>query len=255
MIVIYVACIGVSAMHAHNSDDGGIIHNSAESSSEMVAPSATILLGTEIISPHVASPRQPTSESVVCDIAHAAAGTDNANSDNLHQLTGLASWYGGKFQGRRTASGEIFDTNGLTAAHKTLPFNTVVRVVNLSTCEEVAVRINDRGPFIEGRIIDLSRAAAEAIGVLSAGVTPVRLLIEGDISLQIGHTIQIAAFRDRENAVVLLNVLRDAGLVPAIENAKDIGAYRVVLRNIAPDEIDAVRGRLTEIGFSQVLIR
>ena len=75
---------------------------------------------------------------------------------------GLASWYAGKFQGRKTASGEIFDTAKMTAAHKTLAFGTRVRVRNLANEKEVVVRINDRGPFVEGRIIDLSRAAAEA---------------------------------------------------------------------------------------------
>ncbi len=77
----------------------------------------------------------------------------------------IASWYGPRFQGKRTASGERFDTNGLTAAHKTLPFGTRVRVKSLVNGKEVTVRINDRGPFIKGRIIDLSKAAAQAIGL------------------------------------------------------------------------------------------
>ena len=79
--------------------------------------------------------------------------------------SGLATWYGGRFHGRKTASGERFDTRRLTAAHKTLPFNTMVEVTNLQNGRRVTVRINDRGPFGGGRIIDLSRAAAEAIGM------------------------------------------------------------------------------------------
>ncbi len=86
---------------------------------------------------------------------------------------GLASWYGEKFHGRRTASGETFNTNELTAAHKTLPFGTRVRVRHATTGKEVTVRINDRGPFTKGRVIDLSRAAAAAIGMLQTGVAPV----------------------------------------------------------------------------------
>lgn len=86
---------------------------------------------------------------------------------------GLASWYGEKFHGRRTASGETFNTNELTAAHKTLPFGTRVRVRHATTGKEVTVRINDRGPFTKGRVIDLSRAAAAAIGLLQSGVAPV----------------------------------------------------------------------------------
>ena len=89
---------------------------------------------------------------------------------------GLASWYGGKFHGRRTASGERFDMNALTAAHPSLPFGTRVLVRNPRNGREVAVRINDRGPFTGGRIIDLSRAAAQAIGLLEAGVGTVVLL-------------------------------------------------------------------------------
>ena len=86
---------------------------------------------------------------------------------------GMASWYGEKFHGRRTASGETFNTNELTAAHKTLPFGTLVRVRHATNGKEVTVRINDRGPFTRGRVIDLSRAAAAAIGLLQSGVAPV----------------------------------------------------------------------------------
>ncbi|WP_291012447.1 septal ring lytic transglycosylase RlpA family protein [Hydrogenophaga sp.] len=89
---------------------------------------------------------------------------------------GLASWYGEKFQGRRTASGERFDMNALTAAHPSLPFGTRVRVRNARNGREVEVRINDRGPFTGKRIIDLSRAAAQAIDLVQAGVGPVVLL-------------------------------------------------------------------------------
>ncbi len=88
---------------------------------------------------------------------------------------GLASWYGEPFHGRRTANGEVFDMNALTAAHKTLPFGTRVRVENPATGQAVVVRINDRGPFRPGRVIDLSRAAAERIGLVQAGVAPVVL--------------------------------------------------------------------------------
>lgn len=79
--------------------------------------------------------------------------------------SGEASWYGPGFHGRRTASGETFNTNELTAAHRTLPFGTRVRVVNKRTGKSVVVRINDRGPYAHGRIIDLSRASAQAIGI------------------------------------------------------------------------------------------
>ena len=90
---------------------------------------------------------------------------------------GLASWYGPGFAGRRTANGEIFNPEQLTAAHRYLPFGTLVEVVNLSTGGSVVVRITDRGPFIHNRVIDLSAAAARSIGLLGAGVGPVELRI------------------------------------------------------------------------------
>ena len=88
---------------------------------------------------------------------------------------GLASWYGPAFHGKRTASGERFDMNELTAAHRTLPFGTRVRVRNMDNGQEVVVRINDRGPQVRERVIDLSKAAAAALGMLQAGQAPVAL--------------------------------------------------------------------------------
>lgn len=90
-------------------------------------------------------------------------------------LRGSASWYGPGFSGRNTANGETFNPNQLTAAHRSLPFNTLVRVTNEGNGKSVVVRINDRGPFVHGRIIDLSRAAADHIGMLSSGVANVTL--------------------------------------------------------------------------------
>ena len=94
------------------------------------------------------------------------------------KLEGLATWYGGKrWHGRLTASGQIFDQFQLTAAHKRLPFGTLVRVQNLKNGRTVSVRITDRGPYGKGRIIDLSRAGAQQLGMLVAGVVPVRLTV------------------------------------------------------------------------------
>ncbi|ACU58234.1 septal ring lytic transglycosylase RlpA family protein [Chitinophaga pinensis] len=89
--------------------------------------------------------------------------------------TGKASYYADKFEGRKTASGEVFRQGGLTAAHRTLPFGTKVTVINVSNGRSVKVRINDRGPFAEGRVIDLSKKAAKRIGMLTTGVAPVEV--------------------------------------------------------------------------------
>ncbi len=91
--------------------------------------------------------------------------------------TGMASWYGPGFNGNRTANGERYNMNGISAAHKTLPFGTVVRVTNLNNGRSVDVRINDRGPFVKNRVIDLSKGAAKKIDMITAGVVPVRLQI------------------------------------------------------------------------------
>jgi len=91
--------------------------------------------------------------------------------------TGIASWYGPGFHGNLTANGEVYDMNGISAAHKTLPLGTVVRVIDRETGRSIVVRINDRGPFIEGRIIDLSKGAAEELGMVERGIIQVGLRI------------------------------------------------------------------------------
>jgi rare lipoprotein A len=97
-------------------------------------------------------------------------------------VTGLASWYGPGFNGRRSASGEVFNQNAMTAAHRSLPFGTQVRVTNLRNGQSVVVRINDRGPFAHNRIIDLSAGAARAVGLMQAGVGPVSVDVLGTTS-------------------------------------------------------------------------
>lgn len=94
-----------------------------------------------------------------------------------HALRGVASWYGKRFHGRKTACGEPFDMNGFTAAHRTLPFHTIVRVTDPETLKSVVVRINDRGPYSKGRVIDLSRAAATDLDMISRGTLPVHLQV------------------------------------------------------------------------------
>ncbi len=104
------------------------------------------------------------------------ASAEPSNEAGRVIQSGRASWYGPGFHGRRTASGETFNTNELTAAHRTLPFGTRVRVVNKKTGKSVVVRINDRGPYAHGRVIDLSRASAQAIVILGVGSVDVAQL-------------------------------------------------------------------------------
>lgn len=171
-----------------------------------------------------------------------------------HELEGLASWYGGKFQGRLTANGEVFDTNELTAAHKTLPFNSIVRVVNQSNGKSVEVRINDRGPFVEGRVIDLSRAGAGAIGMSGSGVAPVRLDVLHFQTESPYRVLQIGAFGDRDNAEQLHLELSNAGLEPEIR-ATDTGIYRLLIPKVHIDQLEDIRATLAQLGYPDVLVR
>jgi rare lipoprotein A len=91
--------------------------------------------------------------------------------------TGIASWYGPPYSGRHSANGEVFDTEKLTAAHRTLPFDTWLEVTNLVNNKSVDVRITDRGPFVDGRIIDLSLAAARELDMVQAGIVRVRIKV------------------------------------------------------------------------------
>jgi rare lipoprotein A len=127
--------------------------------------------------------------------------------------TGIASWYGGQFHGRRTANGEIYNMNRLTAAHRSLPFNSIVEVVNLNNRKKIIVRINDRGPFVKNRIIDLSFKAARILEMAEKGIAPVELRIiktselnrnpNGYDSGQ-GYYLQAGAFSKETNARDLL---------------------------------------------------
>lgn len=121
---------------------------------------------------------------------------------------GIASWYGPNFHGKLTANGEKYDMHGLTAAHRTLPFNTVLRVKNIDNGQSVEVRINDRGPYAKNRIIDLSKKAAQQIDMIGSGTADVELiLLEGDLEnsrvsdLKVPtYTVQLASFDDEDKA-------------------------------------------------------
>jgi rare lipoprotein A len=120
--------------------------------------------------------------------------------------TGVASWYGPGFHGNPTSSGEIYDQNDLTAAHQTLPLGTRVLVTNLENGRVIEVRINDRGPFVDGRIIDLSRAAAGSLGMIGPGTARVRLDVLGGASAHLPsalYAVQVGSFADQQNALRL----------------------------------------------------
>jgi peptidoglycan lytic transglycosylase len=174
-----------------------------------------------------------------------------------HELEGHASWYGGKFQGRLTANGEIFDTALLTAAHKTLPFGTIVRVSHLGNGRSVEVRINDRGPFVEGRVIDLSRAAADALEMAGEGVAPVRLTIVSEPG-EARRSIQVGSFGVRSNAEAVGQRILAAGMNAAIEtDERPTGepVYRIIVPDIPESVLQETLDELATIGFVSVLVR
>jgi rare lipoprotein A len=130
--------------------------------------------------------------------------------------SGIASWYGPGFHGNPTANGERYDQNAMTAAHRTLPFNTVVRVINLDNGKSAVVRINDRGPYADNRIIDLSYAAAREIGMVNAGLARVRLqLVRSDVPISRTQgpelfTVQVASYSHRTQAESYASGIQDA---------------------------------------------
>lgn len=193
--------------------------------------------------------------------------------------TGVASWYGKKFHGKRTSSGETYDMYAISAAHKTLPIPSWVRVTNLESQKSLIVRVNDRGPFVDDRIIDLSYAAANALDIINNGTGPVRVEAlhfdsagnvtepptprqepvpqQPDTSVVAanapGLTLQTGAFSSFANAERQLTSIVDAGIENAyILHDEQRGIYRVRIDQIANSTLfDSLRQRLRQLGINQ----
>lgn len=167
---------------------------------------------------------------------------------------GVASWYGPGFHGNLTASGERYDMWALTAAHRTLPFGTVVEVHNLETGQRVRVKINDRGPFLKNRIVDLSRAAAEAIGMIGPGTALVELVAVGLEPLGgFAFTVQVGAFREPAAAIELAGRLRAD--FPNVEVRQDEVWSRVQVGSFPTrDEARPLASRLAALGYPAVVV-
>jgi len=189
---------------------------------------------------------------------------------------GNASWYGSKFHGRATSSGEKYNMYAKTAAHKTWPLGIYVKVVNLLNGRHTVVRINDRGPFVKDRIIDLSYRAAKEIGLIKPGVAPVKIAVMGrkvgtwpsplgncpvvevrDVGLG-AFSVQVGAFRDRDKALNLADRLRPifeyVEVTPTWHRRKG-WLYRVrVSRSKSLKEAGQIEKRLKEMGFEHAFI-
>ena len=172
---------------------------------------------------------------------------------------GIASWYGSKFHGYRTSNGEIFDVYKMTAAHKPLPLPCYVRVTRKDTGESVIVRVNDRGPFHEGRIIDLSYAAAVKLGIDKAGTAPVHIEVVEPPHRDSVLWIQAGALSSGERAEQLKKRLADitAGKWPVTINEKqkgDLTLHRVRIGPIAAGKANAVVEQLEKAGISPTVV-
>ncbi len=173
---------------------------------------------------------------------------------------GTASWYGPGFHGNRTSSGEIYDQYDLTAAHQTLPLGTRVAVTNLSNGREVDVRINDRGPFVKGRSLDLSYAAARSLGAIGPGTIPVRIEVLGTDGIQLAaaaYSVQVGSFADHDNAVRLQQTLarRFDGVYVAPLDAASGRYYRVRLGRFGKrDDAVALARSVTPLGLPAIIV-
>lgn len=180
-------------------------------------------------------------------------------ADYVYKSEAVASYYAEKFHGRKTSNGETFNMYELTAAHKTLPFNTKVVVTNLSNGKKVTVRINDRGPFIAGREIDLSKAAAEKLDMLKSGTAKVKITVISDSTKaqswknaenkNTTWDIQLGAFSKRENAEKFVKKLQSAGITKYLAYQKYNNLIRVVIKDIATADVQGFLNLLDKKGF------
>jgi rare lipoprotein A len=181
-------------------------------------------------------------------------------SISSNDLEGLASYYAEPYHGRKTANGEIFDTyQGMTAAHRTLPFNTLVRVTNKTNGREVDVRINDRGPFIDGRVIDLSLRAAKEIDLVRPGIVPVKLKI-----LKAGETanarsafaVQVGAFESQQAAEHLKQQLEQKYPTVTVQTlAEEKTLYRVRIGEPDFETANKIVSELRKNDFKPFVVR
>jgi len=187
--------------------------------------------------PEPAPPAEPGNRPAAS--SPAAAAPKPHEGGNVYE-EGKASWYGAPFHGRQASNGETYDMYKFTAAHRTLPFNTMVRVTNMTNGKSTTVRITDRGPFVDNRIIDLSYAAAKQIESIGPGVVTVQLEILSAIDPNEGtFTIQVGAFKDKANAEKL--VRRLSADYPSVElqsfhSPKGEAFYRVHVGKIAGED-------------------
>ncbi len=172
----------------------------------------------------------------------------------------MASWYGHPYHGRAAANGEIYDMEKLTAAHRTLPFGTWARVTNLANEKSVEVRIIDRGPFVGGRIIDLSHAAAEVIDMVGSGIARVRLEIVSApavASAENWYAVQAGAFREKDRAENLrVSMEREYGSARLVFRGGNVALWRVLVgREPTENAADVLAQRVRQEAGAAFVVR
>jgi len=197
-----------------------------------------------------------------CSVPASKVGLPSIPQSRVNQ-TGIASWYGPGFHGKATASGEIYNQNDLTAAHQTLPLGTKVVVTNLENGSVTEVLVNDRGPFAKNRIIDLSYAAAQSIGMLGQGTALVRIdVITSPVRLQtirasLDYTLQLGSFAQLENAQQLRELVAKsfANVTITPLQAKEATFYRVHLGTFSNrGDAEEQARHVSDAGYSVIIM-
>ena len=187
-----------------------------------------------------------------------AAAAAIAPTVTAFRQRGTASWYGKEFHGRRTASGELFDRYGLSAAHRTLPFGSMIRVTNLENNRNTSVRVNDRGPFIKSRVIDLSYGAARELGFVANGTAQVVIECLDELPGTMPFTVHAAQYVEEENARLLKERLSAKfEIISILPGETNLGTlYHVEVGVYATEEkAELVAGRVAQEGLEPVVIR
>jgi rare lipoprotein A len=176
----------------------------------------------------------------------------------VYRETGIASWYGKEFNGRKTASGEIYDMHVLSAAHRTLPLGTVIRVTNLDNFKSITITVNDRGPFVGNRILEVSYAAARELAFASQGTAPVKIETLERVAGAAVYTVQAAIFAEEESAKLLKERLsRRFEIVMIIPFESNLGKfYRVRVGSYNSEEkAEQIAGKLKLEGLEPYIVR
>jgi rare lipoprotein A len=194
----------------------------------------------------------------VPDLAVDAGAPPASTQDRFYRETGIAGWYGKELHGKKTASGEVFDMHAISAAHRTLPLGTMIRVTNLENFKSVKLRITDRGPFVRTRIMDLSQGAAKELGFIAQGSARVKIETIEAVRDTAPYTVLAAVFTEQENArflkVRLNKRFEIVSIVPFETNI--VTYYRVWVGSYASEErAEQVAGKLTLEGLEPIVAR